>query len=204
MCDSQVARWPTCIRLGNNIYNGMSKSPREVWQYALQSIPREVHRCCRWWMVKRSGIINHHDGCSPRVYLTSRWVLPWEVNGRHLCWIRFCRVCVLGMPMRFERCGVWELFLCCLPTHSIFLCHARWLVSIWVVNYPLYIALTNGSSFFWRKKKNNWWPIRQLEGFMSLHAYAIIIYAFFFFFSQNQLSYMHAYIHYREHKIWQK
>ena len=54
--------------------------------------------------------------------------------------------------MRLEWCGVLELFFCCLFTHSIFFCHARWLVSIWVVNYPLYIAFTNGNSyFFWKK-----------------------------------------------------
>ena len=57
--------------------------------------------------------------------------------------------------MRIEWCGVLDLFFCCLSTHSIFFCHARWLVSIWVVNYPLYIALTNGSSVFFGKKKQN-------------------------------------------------
>ena len=55
--------------------------------------------------------------------------------------------------MLIEWCGVLEFFVVVSFTHVVFFLTCKLACKIWIVYYPIYIALTNGSSFFWEKKK---------------------------------------------------
>ena len=136
----------------------------------------EVLWCCKWWMAKQSGFIGHHGGCSLRVYLTYRWVMPHEEIGGCLCWIWLYEAHMEGMrPSNYMLIGwygvlqFWSFLLFPLYMFSFSPCKLHRIpverpsfqqefnalaYKICVAYYPMYIALTNWTSFSWKKKRS--------------------------------------------------
>ena len=90
-----------------------------------------------------------------RLLICYKSINNWRTSMLNLGCMRLTwRVCVRVTLFALNDVVFWSCFCCFLYTYC-FLLTCKMACKIWVVNYPMYIALTNGSSIFLEKKNND-------------------------------------------------